>query len=52
MTAARDSDQWVSMLAEMMRTFPATGNLGTDITQGEENRKIFVDLVEDLKELS
>ncbi|XP_043210227.1 negative elongation factor A-like isoform X1 [Amphibalanus amphitrite] len=50
-TAVRDSDQWVSMLAEMLQTFPATGSLNTDIGQVEENKNIFRDLVADLKEL-
>ena len=50
--AAADSDQWVSMLAELLHTFPASGSLNTDIGVCEENRDIFVDLVDDLKELS
>ncbi|XP_037076622.1 negative elongation factor A-like isoform X2 [Pollicipes pollicipes] len=49
--AALDSDQWVSMLAEVMRTFPATGNLNTDIGKMEENKKIFGDLIAELKRL-
>ncbi|XP_046383628.1 negative elongation factor A [Ischnura elegans] len=46
-----DSDQWVSMLAEIIKTFPATGSLNTDISEVDENRRIFSDLVNDLKKL-
>jgi negative elongation factor A len=46
-----DSEQWVSMLAEVMKTFPATGSLNTDICEIDENRRIFSDLVNDLKKL-
>lgn len=49
--AALDSDQWVSMLAEVMRTFPETGNLNTEIGKVEENKKIFGDLIGELKRL-
>ena len=50
--AIQDSDQWVSLLAEMMQTFPATGSLNTDIGKVEENQKIFADLIDELKGLS
>ncbi|XP_063240173.1 negative elongation factor A [Bacillus rossius redtenbacheri] len=46
-----DGDQWVSMLAEMMRTLPATGSLNTDVGAMEENKRIFSDLVNDLRKL-
>ncbi|CAH0395090.1 unnamed protein product [Bemisia tabaci] len=46
-----DSEQWVSMLAEMMKTYPATGTLNTNICELEENKRIFSDLVNDLKKL-
>uniref|UniRef100_T1HWI8 HDAg domain-containing protein n=1 Tax=Rhodnius prolixus TaxID=13249 RepID=T1HWI8_RHOPR len=46
-----DSEQWVSMLAEMMKTLPATGSLNTAISENEQNRRIFSDLVNDLKKL-
>ena len=49
--AALDSDQWVSMLAEVMKTFPATGNFNTEIGNVEENRKIFGDLIQELQKL-
>ncbi|XP_071441045.1 negative elongation factor A [Hetaerina americana] len=46
-----DIDQWVSMLAEIIKTFPATGSLNTDVSEVDENRRIFSDLVNDLKKL-
>lgn len=46
-----DSEQWVSMLAEMMKTLPSTGSLNTDIGDIDENRRIFSDLVNDLRKL-
>ncbi|KAG8227191.1 hypothetical protein J437_LFUL003397, partial [Ladona fulva] len=46
-----DSDQWVSMLAEILKTFPSTGSLNTDISEVDENRRIFSDLVNDLRKL-
>ena len=50
-TAAQDSDQWVSVLAEMMQTFPATGSLNTDISKAGENQEIFADLIDELQGL-
>ena len=49
--ATQDSDQWVSVLAEMMQTFPATGSLNTDIRKAEEKQEIFADLIDELKGL-
>jgi len=49
--AQGDSELWVSMLAEAMRTLPSTGSLNLDIGQNEENRRIFSDLVNDLRKL-
>ncbi|KAK7863753.1 hypothetical protein R5R35_011156 [Gryllus longicercus] len=46
-----DSEQWVSMLAEIMKTFPSTGSLNTEIGSIDENRRIFSDLVNDLRKL-
>jgi negative elongation factor A len=46
-----DSEQWVSMLAEMMKTLPSTGSLNTEIGDVDENRRIFSDLVNDLRKL-
>ncbi|CAL7938053.1 unnamed protein product [Xylocopa violacea] len=49
--ASVDSELWVSMLSEAMKTFPSTGSLNTDITDLEEHRPIFGDLVNDLRKL-
>lgn len=46
-----DSEQWVSMLAEIMKTLPGTGSLNTSIGDVDENRRIFSDLVNDLRKL-
>lgn len=43
-----DSEQWVSMLAEMMRNYPSTNCLQTDINDADENARIYYDLVQDL----
>lgn len=39
------------MLAEAMKTFPATGSLNTEITDADETRPIFSDLVNELRKL-
>lgn len=39
------------MLSEAMKTFPSTGSLNTDITDLDEHRPIFGDLVNDLRKL-
>lgn len=49
--AALDTELWVSMTAETMKTFPATGSLNTEISDYEETRPIFTDMVNDLKKL-
>lgn len=46
-----DSEPWVSMLAEIMKTLPGSGSLNSDIREIEENKRIFSDLVNDLKKL-
>jgi negative elongation factor A len=46
-----DSEQWVSMLAEIMKTLPGTGSLNPDISDIDDNRRIFSDLVNDLRKL-
>lgn len=46
-----DSDQWVSMLSETMKTLPASGSLNPEIGEMEDNRRIFSDLVNDLRKL-
>lgn len=47
--ASLDSELWVSMLSEAMKTFPSTGSLNTDITDLDEHRPIFGELVNDLR---
>lgn len=49
--ASLDSELWVSVLSESMKTFPSTGSLNTDITDLDEHRPIFGDLVNDLRKL-
>lgn len=49
--AALDSELWVAMLAETMKTFPASGSLNTEISDMDEVRPIFTDLVNDLRKL-
>ncbi|XP_043471573.1 negative elongation factor A [Leptopilina heterotoma] len=49
--ASLDSELWVSMLSEAMKTFPNTGSLNTDITDLDEHRPIFGELVNDLRKL-
>lgn len=49
--AVGDSELWVSMLAEALKTYPATGSLNTEISDLDEVRPIFTDLVNDLKKL-
>ncbi|CAG7831265.1 unnamed protein product [Allacma fusca] len=50
--AQADSEQWVAMLAEIMKSYPATSCLNLEITEPEENRRIFLDLVDEVtKEL-
>lgn len=49
--AVRDSELWVSMLAEALKTFPSTSSLNTEISDLDEVRPIFTDLVNDLRRL-
>ncbi|XP_036323555.1 negative elongation factor A [Rhagoletis pomonella] len=49
--AGLDSELWVSMLAETMKTFPATSSLNTEISEYEDTRPIFTDMVNDLRKL-
>lgn len=49
--AGNDTELWVSMIAETMKTLPATGSLNTEISEYEETRPIFTDMVNDLKKL-
>lgn len=47
--AAVDSDLWVAMLAEVLKTFPATGTLNTEIAEFDETRPIFNDMIGELR---
>lgn len=49
--AVTDSELWVSMLAEALRTYPSTGSLNTELADLDEVRPIFTDLVNDLRRL-
>ncbi|XP_030373975.1 negative elongation factor A [Scaptodrosophila lebanonensis] len=49
--AGLDSELWVSMLAETMKTFPATSSLNTEISDYEDTRPIFTEMVNDLRKL-
>lgn len=49
--ALNDSEAWVSMLAETMRTLPTTGSLNLEILNNDDNQRIFSDLVNDLRKL-
>ena len=50
-SASVDSELWVAMLAESMKTFPSTSSLNIDFADIEEHRPIFGELVNDLKKL-
>jgi len=45
----QDSEPWVSMLADLLRTFPSTGQLNTEVASPDINRKIYTDLLAELK---
>nr|CAG4651957.1 EOG090X08WB [Triops cancriformis] len=48
-----DGDPWVSMTAEVLKTYPGTGALNTELSQAvdEDNRRIVNDLLNDLRKL-
>lgn len=46
--ALEDSDQWVSMVAELLRKYPMDGTINFDI---EQNSAVFTDLVGELKKI-
>lgn len=48
-----DGDPWVAMVAEILKTYPATGALNTEIGSAtdEDTRRIFNDLANDLRKL-
>ncbi|XP_060529549.1 negative elongation factor A [Cylas formicarius] len=47
--ALADSELWVAMIADALKTYPSTGSLNTEITDVDEVRSIFSDLVSDLR---
>ncbi|XP_063389185.1 negative elongation factor A [Cydia fagiglandana] len=47
--AAVDSDLWVAMLAEVLKTFPSQGTLNTEIAEFDETRPIFSDMIGELR---
>jgi len=47
--ALADSEPWVSMLADLMGTFPSTGQLNTEVSTPDSNRKMFLDLLAELR---
>ncbi|KAJ2940471.1 hypothetical protein O0L34_g6401 [Tuta absoluta] len=47
--AAVDSDLWVAMLAEVLKTFPSTGTLNTEIAEFDETRPVFSDMIAELR---
>lgn len=49
--AGLDTELWVSMIAETIKTFPSSGSLNTEISDYEETRPIFTDMVNDLRKL-
>ncbi|XP_053630544.1 negative elongation factor A [Cherax quadricarinatus] len=49
--AVVDSEPWVAMLAEIMRTCPSSGNLNLDIREPPENQRITHDLITELRKL-
>lgn len=46
--ARGDCDQWVAMLAEIMKEFPSTGRLNLEVEEPEENKEVFQDVLEEL----
>lgn len=46
-----DSELWVAMLADALKTYPETSQLNTEISDVDEVRPIFTDLVTDLRRL-
>eukprot|EP00095_Tigriopus_kingsejongensis_P012407 maker-scaffold755_size101758-snap-gene-0.26 protein:Tk12407 transcript:maker-scaffold755_size101758-snap-gene-0.26-mRNA-1 annotation:"negative elongation factor" len=49
--AQEDSEPWVAMLAELLKTYPASGQLNSDIRVPDTNRKLFTDLLTELKKV-
>lgn len=44
-----DTDRWVSVLAEILRNFPNSYSLNVDSFDIRENKRIFDDLIHDLR---
>jgi negative elongation factor A len=44
-----DSDRWVSVLAEIMKSFPSNYSINADNFEGKHNKRIFDELVHDLR---
>lgn len=49
--AVQDSELWVGMLADALKTYPSSGSLNTEISDVDEVRPIFTDLITDLRRL-
>ncbi|KAK4875061.1 hypothetical protein RN001_011483 [Aquatica leii] len=49
--AVGDSELWVAMLGEALKTYPSVGSLNTEIADLDEVRPIFTDLITDLRKL-
>ena len=46
--ACNDSDMWVSTIADILKTFPSTGFLNSEV---KESQGIFHEVISDLKKL-
>ena len=46
-----DTELWVTMLSEALKTYPSTGSLNTDIADLTDLQTVLGDLVSDLKKL-
>lgn len=46
--AQDDSDQWVAMVGDILKTYPSTGNLNAEV---DESQNFFHEVVIDLKKL-
>jgi len=46
--AQEDTDQWVSMIGELLKTYPATGSLNCEVDEGHA---FFHEVVVELKKL-
>ena len=47
-TAADDTDQWVAMVGDLLRTIPSTGAINTSV---DESHRFFHDILTDLRKL-